>query len=306
MDTRALAAILTALTGIGVAAAAHRGRPQTALGYLQELGDTAEATDPRQREMAEPFLRRVVRPFVSRLLGRARAVLPSSYLDRLHQDLVKAGKARSVTAEEFAFVQALAVVSGLALAALVLALRHPSARTALLLGLLLPAVGALGPTSWLKRRVRARGELIRDELPDVIDLLTISVEAGLGLEQSMEAAVGHFHSPLSEELELTLLEMSLGLSRHDALDNLKRRVGVPELSNFVIVLVQADALGMPMGRVLRAQAEEMRNKRRQRAREKAAKLPVKIVFPLVAFVFPPFMALILGPAVEGIYRAFHH
>ena len=107
----------------------------------------------------------------------------------------------------------------------------------------------------------------------------------------------HFDSPLADEFSRTLKEMELGLPRREALQNLKRRTEVPELSNFVLALTQADALGMPIGRVLKTQAAEMRLKRRQWAREKAAKLPVKILFPLVLFIFPPVFVVVLGPAV---------
>ena len=114
----------------------------------------------------------------------------------------------------------------------------------------------------------------------------------------------HFDSPLAEEFGRTLKEMELGLPRREALQNLKRRTDVPELSNFILALTQADALGMPIGRVLHTQAVEMRNKRRQWAREKAAKLPVKIMFPLVLFIFPAILVVILGPGAFGIELAF--
>ena len=300
-----IAGILVALAGAGVLAAGYRGRPQTALAYLDEVGDGV-TPDARDAQLAEPFLRRVIRPAVAGVLERARAVLPSSYLDRVHGDLVKAGLARRMTAEEFTLIQGASAAGAVALLLLILLVRHPTPRIDLLCAILLPTIGLLGPAAWLRRRVDARCESIRDELPDVIDLLTISVEAGLGFEQAMEATVAQFRSPLSEELALTLHEMSLGLSRRDALENLKRRAGVADLANFVLVLVQADALGMPISRVLRTQADEMRNKRRQRAREKAAKLPVKILFPLVAFVFPPTMGIVLGPAMLSIFKVFHH
>jgi tight adherence protein C len=110
----------------------------------------------------------------------------------------------------------------------------------------------------------------------------------------------HFESPRAEEFSRTLKEMELGLPRREALQNLKRRTEVPELSNFVLALTQADALGMPIGRVLKTQAGKMRLKRRQWAREKAAKLPVKIMFPLVLFIFPPLFVVVLGPAEASI------
>ncbi len=122
----------------------------------------------------------------------------------------------------------------------------------------------------------------------------------MGFEGALEIVVQHFDSPLSQEFSRTLHEMELGLPRRDAFQNLKRRTQVPELSNFVLALLQADALGIPIGRVLKTQAVEMRNKRRQWAREKAAKLPVKMLFPLIGFVFPAIMVVILGPAAAGI------
>ena len=135
-------------------------------------------------------------------------------------------------------------------------------------------------------------------------LLAISVEAGVGFEGALEIVCNNFESPLAFEFSRTLKEMELGLPRREALQNLKRRTEVPELSNFVLALVQADALGMPIGRVLHTQAEEMRIKRRQWARAKAGKLPVKILFPLVMCVFPAVMVVVLGPAVASIGKTF--
>ena len=114
----------------------------------------------------------------------------------------------------------------------------------------------------------------------------------------------NFTSPLADEFARTLREMELGLPRREALQNLKKRTEVPELSNFVLTLTQADALGMPVGRVLKTSAGEMRSKRRQWAREKAAKLPVKILFPLVLFIFPAIFVVLLGPAASDIGGAF--
>ncbi len=125
----------------------------------------------------------------------------------------------------------------------------------------------------------------------------------MGFEGAISIVCQHFNSPLAEEFARTLHEMELGLPRRDAFHNLKRRTDVPELSNLVLALLQADALGIPIGRVLKTQAGEMRMKRRQWAREKAAKLPVKMLFPLILFVFPAIMIVILGPAASGIASA---
>ena len=133
--------------------------------------------------------------------------------------------------------------------------------------------------------------------------LAISVEAGVGLEGAMEVVSERFDSPLANEFARTLSEMELGLSRKDALQNLKRRTDVPELSAFVTALIQADALGMSIGRVLKVQAGEMRTKRRQWARERAAKLPVKIIFPLVMCIFPAVLVVVIAPAASEIGQA---
>jgi tight adherence protein C len=174
-----------------------------------------------------------------------------------------------------------------------------------ILGLvLLPVVGAQLPRSWLSRKVEERMDAIRRDLPDTLDLLAISVEAGMGFEGALGVVCDNFDSPLADEFARTLREMELGLPRREALQNMKRRTEVPELSNFVLTLTQADALGMPVGRVLKTSAEEMRSKRQQWAREKAAKLPVKILFPLVLFIFPAIFVVLLGPAASDIGAAF--
>ena len=153
--------------------------------------------------------------------------------------------------------------------------------------------------------MKNRQERLLRDLPDTLDLLAISVEAGVGFEGALGIVCEHFDSPLADEFSRTLKEMELGLPRRDALQNLKKRTEVPELSNFVLALTQADVLGMPIGRVLKTQATEMRSKRRQWAREKAAKLPVKILFPLILFIFPPVFVIVLGPAAAQIGRSFH-
>jgi tight adherence protein C len=230
-------------------------------------------------------------------------LLPRNYLEQVHKKLLLAGLSGSIGAEEVVAAQAV-LTAALGLAAVLLALfAHLAPRIGILLMVLLPLVGALAPHAWLNRKVSERKTAIFKDLPDVLDLLAISVEAGMGFEGAMDVVCSHFDSPLAAELALTLKEMELGLPRRDALHNLKRRTEVPELSNFVLALTQADALGMPVGRVLRTQANEMRNKRRQWAREKAGKLPIKILFPLVFFMFPAVLVVILGPAVPSLSQA---
>lgn len=298
-----LGVALVAAGSVAVAAAGRGRHASDTLAYLrqvEEMGTPVPVGDPR---LAQPIARRLLGPAGRGLLRRVSALYPPANLDRLHGQLLAAGMSGVLRAEELATIQALSAAAGVLGAIAYVALARPPARFALLALLILPVCGVLGPRAWVQGRARRRSESIQRDLPDVLDLLTISVEAGLGLEQAIGAASAQMESALADELGFTLREMSLGLSRRDALENLRQRCPVEDLSNFVVVLTQADALGMPIGRVLRAQAEEMRNKRRQRARQQAAKLPVKILFPLTAFIFPPMMIIILGPAMRSIMTA---
>ena len=288
---------------VAVTLAAWRSRTTTGhLAYLRETGDLPGGVH-RDPHLAEPLARRVLGPFGRGVLVRLGRLYPPGNLDRLHDQILHAGLSSRLRAEELATLQVLAAAAGVVGALVVLAVAHLPARLGMVLFILLPFIGVTLPRAWINRVIRRRAEAIQNDLPDVLDLMTISVEAGLGLEQAIEAVCGQIESALCQELAATLREMSLGLSRRDAFENLRRRTAVDDLSNVVVVLMQADALGMPIGRVLRAQADEMRDRRRQRAREKAAKLPVKVLFPLIAFVFPPTMIIVIGPAAHSIMRA---
>jgi tight adherence protein C len=252
----------------------------------------------------QPFLSRVLRPFGSRALGAIAGLLPSNYRDGVQQKLVYAGLVGRYRAEEIITGQVLAAGGLFVLALAYTVFWQPKTSYAVIALVFLPMLGALLPTVWLNRKIEDRRGAILKDLPDTLDLLAISVEAGVGFEAALAIVCEHFDSPLAEEFSRTLKEMELGLPRREALQNLKKRTEVPELSNFVLALTQADALGMPIGRVLKTQATEMRMKRRQWAREKAAKLPVKILFPLILFIFPTVFVIVLGPAADQIGRSF--
>lgn len=300
-----IVAIVLMLAGVaGVAAAARRSHAeQRQLDFIRSLGTDAEL-------LAEPVSipDRVQTPLVNRLFGPASDALrhslsklyPSRDIDRVHADLLKAGLTGSVRAEEFVALQVAGVLMGVATALAVLVTGIAGFKVAVVLLFLLPMLAGLGPSLWLRQRISHRRDEVTNDLPDILDLMTISVAAGLGLEQAMQVSCAHFESAVSNELRMTLREMELGLSRHDALENLKLRTDIDDLVTFAVVLSQADALGLPIGRVLQAQADEMRDKRRQRAREKAAKVPVKIIFPLAFCFLPSIMIVVLGPLVGPI------
>lgn len=286
-----------------VAVAGWKARSRSGvLAYLADVDATEGVADPG--EQMPSLAERVMRPMARRVTNRVKELYPSRHLDRLHRQLLYAGLSSSIRAEEMATVQVVLVGIAVLVAVALAAAGGGAVKLRVLGAMLVVLCAVLGPQAWLARRVRERTSALERDLPDVLDLLTIAVESGLGLEQAMEAACADFDSPMAEELARTLQEMSLGLSRHEALDNLRFRSDSADLASFVLVLTQADVLGMPIGRVLRTQADEMRDRRRARARERAAKLPVKILFPLMLFILPTLMIIVMGPAVAAIGRAF--
>jgi tight adherence protein C len=293
----------------GVGAAAWRShRASSRLEFIRSLGSEAELyaePTPVLERVQEPLVRRIFGPAARTFKNVLSRLYPSSEVDRVHADLLKAGLTGTIRAEEFVAVQVGSALLGFGLGLVALVSGAVSLKLGLACVFLLPIVGGLAPSYWLRRRIKARRERVTNDLPDLLDLMCISVAAGLGLEQAMQVSCARFDSPVCHELRLTLREMELGLSRHDALENMKLRTDIDDLVTFSVVLSQADALGLPIGRVLQAQADEMRDKRRQRAREKAAKVPIKILFPLALCFLPAIMIIVLGPIVGPIKHAFH-
>jgi tight adherence protein C len=162
----------------------------------------------------------------------------------------------------------------------------------------------MGPDSQLNKAVAARAYILRRTLPDILDLLTISVEAGLGFEQAIDRTINAVPGPLSEEFARMLGEVRAGSSRADALRALEERTSVPEIKSFVLAVLQADTFGVSIAKVLRSQAEEMRIRRRQMAQEQAMKAPVKMLIPMVFCVFPALFVVVIGPAIINIREAF--
>jgi tight adherence protein C len=294
------------LAGVGMAAwRTHRSSNR--LDFIRSLGTEAEVyAEPVQLpdRVTEPLVGRIFGPTLRGLRHGLSRLYPSQDIDRVHADLLKAGLTGSVRAEEFVAIQVGSVMIGFALGLIMVLGGVVKVKTGLALMLFLPLLGGLAPSYWLRHRIKVRRERVTNDLPDLLDLMCISVAAGLGLEQAMQVSCARFESPVCEELRLTLREMELGLSRHDALENMKLRTDIDDLVTFTVVLSQADALGLPIGRVLQAQADEMRDKRRQRAREKAAKVPVKILFPLALCFLPAILIIVLGPIVGPIKHAF--
>jgi tight adherence protein C len=172
------------------------------------------------------------------------------------------------------------------------------------MGLILAALGWIAPEYIVSAKARTRREHIRAAMPDALDLLAVSVEAGLGFDASISKITEHMEGPLTDEFALTLGEMRVGEGRADALKKLEQRVAAPELSSFVRAIIQADQLGISLGRILRVQATDTRNRRQAAAEERAMKAPIKMLFPTVLFIFPSMFIVILGPAVLNFTHMF--
>jgi tight adherence protein C len=250
----------------------------------------------------EGIRERVLAPVGDWLARWALRVNPRSSTDNVGRRLMAAGLGLRLSPTGF-----LAIKSFLALAGLFVGSLLGSSRgmVGVLMGSLMAgALGFLGPDYAITLKARARKERIRAELPDALDLLAVSVEAGLGFDASLAKINEHMEGDLAEEFGLTLSEMRIGESRGEALKRLAERVDAQELSAFTRALIQADQLGTSLGRILRVQAADARLRRQAAAEEKAMKAPIKMLFPTVLFIFPAMFLVILGPAILNVQKIF--
>lgn len=160
------------------------------------------------------------------------------------------------------------------------------------------------PEFWLSRTITRRKKALEKALPDVLDLLSVSVEAGLGFDGAVQKVSEKFSEPTSDEFGSFLKEVRLGKPRADALRNLAQRTGLPDMQTFVAAIIQADQLGVSLSKILRIQSEQMRIKRKQKAEERAMQTPIKLLFPLILFIFPTLFVVILGPLVISFLTTF--
>lgn len=264
--------------------------------------ESSQATDAEP--MLAPFRSRVAIPALAAVARIFRAAAPHSYLRSLDRRLVYAGSPHGWDAGRLFTVQVLlggmfSVIVGLGRVA---AGQKPT--VAIALGFAAGLIAFLIPNAWLSMRVSRRQERIRRDLPDLLDMLLISVEAGLGFDSAVAKIVRRTPGPLSEEFGRMLRDGQAGLSRREALKRLSERNDVPELNAFIMAMIQADVFGVSIANILRAQAREMRVKRRQHAQELAQKAPAKMVFPLILCILPATLIVLMGPAVLAILRAF--
>jgi tight adherence protein C len=246
------------------------------------------------------FRERVLAPAAERLASIPLKLRPGQTVESIQAKLLAAGLSQRITPQNFLAVKGAATVGGILLG-FVLA-GTGAVIAGVLFSPILGAIGFIAPDYVLTLRARSRSDAVRRQLPDALDLLAVSVEAGLGFDGAITKLTEHMDGALVEEFSMTLGEMRIGESRHTALKKMADRVDAPELGSFVRAVIQADQLGISLGRILRVQATDSRLRRQAAAEEKAMKAPIKMLFPTILFIFPAMFIVLLGPAVLNIMK----
>jgi len=262
-----------------------------------------QAKNLEEIELQQPFLERTLRPLATRLSGRVSRLATTSFSQTTEKRLAMAGNPGDLRVADWLGVKA---VSSVVFAILFFLVFTFLLGTGVVLGVLLGVVGIafgyIAPEFWLGRRVRARQHLILLQIPDALDLLTISVRAGLGFDAALGKVVEKLIGPLTDEFRRALAEVRMGKARREALRDIVPRTEVTPLTNFIGAIIQAEQLGVSISKVLQVQSEQLRIERRQRAEQMAAQAPIKMLFPLVGCIFPSLFVVILGPAIILIIK----
>ena len=289
-----LAAVAVLLITYGIAARPSEDAVQARLSQLVVQPKTLE-----EMELNQPFFDRVMRPMIQRL-ARAGRRQEGGMITRVDAKLERAGYPGGLRGADWVGVKLLSLIGFAVLVFLLGVLLTGEFVVALLFLIVGAGLGYMAPEFWLGRKIRARSQSMVLLLPDVLDLLTISVEAGLGFDAALAKVVEKMEGPLVDEFSQALAEVRMGRPRREALRDVATRADAQPVSNFVGAIVQAEQLGVPIAKVLQIQSNQLRIERRQRAEEAAAKAPVKMLFPMVGCIFPTIFIVILGPAVVTV------
>ena len=270
---------------------------------LGEFG-TRSVLTLEEIELSEPFSDRIVKPMLRTVANAFARLTPRRNLENIQHNLDLAGNPYGWTPVEFTGVRSAAAVLCAGLAFGLTFIAHSPLKNRILVTVVACALGYFLPSVWLTLKIRRRQANILKALPDALDLLTISVEAGLGFDAAMTKVTEKWTNELSQAFTRVLVEIQMGTLRRDALRAMADRSGVPDLTSFVAAIIQADQLGVSLARVLHIQSEQMRIRRRQRAEELAHQAPIKMMVPLVFLIFPALFVVLLGPALPSLRSAF--
>jgi tight adherence protein C len=246
------------------------------------------------------FRERVLLPAIEKLAALPMKLNPRMTVESIQSKLLAAGLAQRITPQNFLAIKGAAMVGGVVLGLFVATVGGSIA--GIFLALLLGAVGFIAPDYVLTWKARGRRDAVKSQLPDALDLLAVSVEAGLGFDGAVNKLTEFMSGPLIDEFGMMLAETKIGEARSTALRKMAERVDSPELSAFVRAVLQAEQLGISLGRILRVQATDSRLRRQAAAEEKAMKAPIKMLFPTVMFIFPAMFIVLLAPAVLNIMK----
>jgi tight adherence protein C len=293
-------AIFLALTAIGVFTNEARGVSKS----LVVMQAFSSASADMREELEPSFQDRVLSPLLDRTLGLGRKLTPADHTDRIRHKLEIAGNPSGWTVDRVTSMKFVGFVAALVIALGLTMLLGLSLLTTLGVCMLMAVAGYMAPNMYLYQLGYDRTHNMQRALPDALDLLTISVESGLGFDAALSQVARNTEGPLADEFARVLQEMQIGMGRGAALRALGDRTHVAEVKGFVSAMVQADALGIPIAQVLRVQSREIRTKRRQRAEEQAQKVAIKILIPLIFCILPCLFIAVLGPAGLSIFEAF--
>jgi tight adherence protein C len=289
-----LAAGAVLLITYGVAARPSEDAVQARLSQLVVQPRTVE-----EMELQQPFFERIVRPTIQRM-ARAGRRQEGGMIARIDAKLERAGYPGGLRGADWVGVKLISLIAFAILFFLLALLLTGQPVVGLLFVVVGAAIGYIAPEFWLGRKMKARSMDMILQLPDALDLLTISVEAGLGFDAALAKVVEKMEGPLVDEFRQALAEVRMGRARRDALRDVATRADAQPVSNFIGAIVQAEQLGVPIAKVLQIQSNQLRIERRQRAEEAAAKAPVKMLFPMVGCIFPTIFIVILGPAIVTV------
>jgi len=268
---------------------------------LTQLG-SVQARNLEELELQLPFSERTLRPLVGRISKMGGRLGSASSTDVAEKRLAMAGNPGELRVTDWIGVKILVGIATAAIMFLLFGLLVAGPMAGILLGVLGLGIGFLLPEFWLGGKIKARQKIILKMIPDTLDLLTISVRAGLGFDAALAKVVEKLPGPLTDEFRRALAEVRVGKARRDALRDMIPRTNVAPLSAFIGAIIQAETLGVSISKVLQVQSDQLRIERRQRAEEMAAKAPIKMLFPLVGCIFPSLFIVILGPAMLSIIQ----
>jgi tight adherence protein C len=292
----AMVLLAIVLVGSALSSTAQTGGVTRSLAVLEAM---TNAPTELTKDLDKSFAERVLEPLQARALGLGRRLSGADSADRIRKKLDLAGNPTGWTVDRVTSLKVIGAVGGLVFG-VVFGLLFAGTGVKLIVAIGGLVLGFFGPNLYLYQKAVDRADLLQRELPDAIDLLTISVESGLGFDAAVQQVARNTEGPLSEEFSRMLREMQIGQGRAQALRGLGERTNVADVKSFVGSMVQADSFGIPVAQVLRVQSSEMRVKRRQRAEEKAQQVPVKITIPLIFCILPTLFIAVMGPAVLSI------